>query len=324
MSSRSRRWTARRSTPSAHRVVHGGPRFREPVLIDEAVESRDRARWRRSRRSTTRRRSPGSTRRARRFPSSRTSPCSTRRSTRRSRGGGDVRGAATVARGVGHPPLRVPRALGRVGVERTREIVAGSPDALVVCHLGGGCSVTAVRDGALGRHDDGLQPARGRADDDALRLGRPGRARLRPARARANGRRARSRAQPRVGTRRARGGRRGSREIEAAAAAGDVDARLAVEVFVHRLAGAIAAMAAATGGLDALVFTAGIGERSAPVRGMTCERLGFLGVELDQNANAGAEPDCDITADGSRVRVLVVRAREELVAARAARALLGL
>jgi acetate kinase len=97
---------------------------------------------------------------------------------------------------------------------------------------------------------------------------------------------------------------------------------LALAVFTHRVAGAVAAMAAAAGGLDALVFTAGIGERSAPVRARICARLGFLGVELDPARNVAAEPDCDVAADGSRARVLVVRAREELVAARAARALL--
>jgi acetate kinase len=81
-------------------------------------------------------------------------------------------------------------------------------------------------------------------------------------------------------------------------------------------------MAVAAGGLDALVFTAGIGENSAPVRDRMCRRLAFLGVELDASRNADASPDCDIAADGSPVRVLVIRAREELVAARAARRVL--
>jgi acetate kinase len=82
-------------------------------------------------------------------------------------------------------------------------------------------------------------------------------------------------------------------------------------------------MAVATGGLDALVFTAGIGENSAFVRERVCSRLGFLGVELDAERNGGLEPDCDAAAARSRVRVLVIRAREELVAARAARQLLA-
>jgi acetate kinase len=81
-------------------------------------------------------------------------------------------------------------------------------------------------------------------------------------------------------------------------------------------------MAAAAGGLDALAFTAGIGEGSALVREGLCERLAFLGVEIDARRNDEGAADSDIAADGSRVRVVVVRAREELVAARAARALL--
>ena len=80
-------------------------------------------------------------------------------------------------------------------------------------------------------------------------------------------------------------------------------------------------MAAALDGLDALVFTAGIGENSAPVRAHVCGRLGFLGVELDAAANEHAEPDCTISSGD--VAVHVVRAREELVAARAAREVLG-
>ena len=93
---------------------------------------------------------------------------------------------------------------------------------------------------------------------------------------------------------------------------------------MHRIAAAVAAMAASLGGLDALVFTAGVGENSALVRERVCARLAFLGVEVDPELNRQARPDCDIGAAGSSVRVVVVRAREELVAARAVRALLGL
>jgi acetate kinase len=115
------------------------------------------------------------------------------------------------------------------------------------------------------------------------------------------------------------GGTRGTRELEDAAAAGVAAAELAYAVFEHRVAGAVAAMAAAAGGIDALVFTAGIGEGSVRVREHVCRRLAFLGVELDPTANGGRVLDRDIAARDSSVRVLVVRAREELVAARAAR-----
>jgi acetate kinase len=92
---------------------------------------------------------------------------------------------------------------------------------------------------------------------------------------------------------------------------------------VHRIAGAIAAMAASAGGLDALAFTAGVGEGSAWVREQVCARLGFLGVELDAAVNRRVQADAEISAAGSRVAVHVVRAREELVIARAARQLLA-
>ena len=82
-------------------------------------------------------------------------------------------------------------------------------------------------------------------------------------------------------------------------------------------------MAAALGGIDALVFTAGIGEGSAGVRADVCGRLGFLGVELDAAANDGAVPDVDVHAPGAAVRVVVLHAREDVVAARATRSLIS-
>jgi acetate kinase len=111
-------------------------------------------------------------------------------------------------------------------------------------------------------------------------------------------------------------------ELERRAAQGDEAARLAVDVYVHRVAGAVAAMATAAGGLDVLVFTAGIGERSPHVRERVCDRLAFLGVELDGMRNA-ADGDRDIATAASRVRVAVIRAREELIAARVARRVIG-
>ena len=82
-------------------------------------------------------------------------------------------------------------------------------------------------------------------------------------------------------------------------------------------------MAVAAGGLDALVFTAGIGEGSALVRQLVCSRLAFLGVELDRGLNDSAEPDADVSPPGSPVRVAVIHAREDIVAARAARSVLS-
>jgi acetate kinase len=86
---------------------------------------------------------------------------------------------------------------------------------------------------------------------------------------------------------------------------------LAFDVFVHRLRSGIAAMAAALGGLEALVFTAGIGENATEVRRATCAGLAFLGVHLDETRNAGSRGDDEISASESRVRVLVLKAQED-------------
>jgi len=90
----------------------------------------------------------------------------------------------------------------------------------------------------------------------------------------------------------------------------------AVELFCHQAAKYAAAMAVAAGGLDTLVFTAGIGERSVPVRERICARLRFLGVHIDPARNAAAAPV--ISADGSPVTVRVIPTDEESVIARAA------
>jgi len=112
------------------------------------------------------------------------------------------------------------------------------------------------------------------------------------------------------------------REIEAAADRGDPDAKLAIDVYIHRLVGGIAAMSAATGGLDVLVFTGGVGEHSPTVRRLTAQRLGFLGVAIHPDRNIAARNDLEITADGASARTLVITAREDLQIAREARQLL--
>ena len=98
------------------------------------------------------------------------------------------------------------------------------------------------------------------------------------------------------------------REVLARARRRRATARLALDVYLHRLRAAIAAMAAALGGLDALVFTGGVGERSAPVRELTADGLGFLGVGVDHALNRAATEDGDVSDRDARVRTLVVSA----------------
>jgi len=97
-------------------------------------------------------------------------------------------------------------------------------------------------------------------------------------------------------------------------------AKLAVDLFVYRIGRELGSLAAALGGLDALVFTAGIGERAAPVRERICRQAAWLGVELDAQANAAHGPR--ITASSSRVAAWVIPTNEELMIARHTREVL--
>jgi acetate kinase len=110
------------------------------------------------------------------------------------------------------------------------------------------------------------------------------------------------------------------RQVRLAAADGEPDARLALDVHGHRLRREIAAMAAAMNGLDVLVFTGGIGEHQPAVRAEAAAGLAFLGVAVDPALNDAATADAEITAAGAAVRTLVVTAREDVEIARQTRA----
>ncbi|HEX9993006.1 MAG TPA: acetate/propionate family kinase [Acidimicrobiales bacterium] len=112
----------------------------------------------------------------------------------------------------------------------------------------------------------------------------------------------------------------GSGDVRDVLAGGHRDA---LDVYVHRLAREAAGMVAALGRLDALVFTGGVGEHSPEVRAGAAARLAFLGVAVDEAANAACRPDADVTAPGAEVGVLVVESREDLEIARQVRSALG-
>ena len=114
------------------------------------------------------------------------------------------------------------------------------------------------------------------------------------------------------------------RAILAAAGAGEPDAVLALDVCCHRLRAAVAAMAAALGGLDVLVFTGGVGENAPALRERAAADLAFLGVAVDPAANAAARDDAEVGVAGAPVRTLVIRAREDLEIVREVRQVLGL
>ena len=107
------------------------------------------------------------------------------------------------------------------------------------------------------------------------------------------------------------------RQIIAAMKTGNVRARLAFEIFVHRLQSSIGAMIAVLGGLDTIVFTAGIGENSPEVRAAACSTLDFVGLKLDDAKNLQISGDQDISVPDSPVRILVLHAQEDWAIAQA-------
>ena len=107
-----------------------------------------------------------------------------------------------------------------------------------------------------------------------------------------------------------------------AAAPHHADARLAIDVYVHRIRQTVGAMAATLGGVDALVFTAGVGEHAAEIRAQVCENLGYLGLALDRTANDMCQPDADVALPASTGRILVIATREDVTIVRETRRLL--
>jgi acetate kinase len=309
----------------AHRVVHGGSRFREPAVIDDAVRDEVFA--------------------LRSLAPLHNAPALAGIATAE-RALPDVPHVAvfdtafhaTIPDEAAHYALparwRDEWGVRRYGfhglsvawsAERASELLGRPPVGLrlVVCHLGGGSSITAVRDGRSVDTTMGFSPLEGVPMTTRSGSIDPGALLYVLATRKLRRETLDHDLNFESGLKGLAGGSGSMLELQQRLEEGDEAARLALEVFTHRVAGAVAAMAASAGGLDALVFTAGIGEGSALVRERVSGRLAFLGVDLDVRRNGEAAPDCDVAADGSSTRVLVIAAREEIVAARAARSVLG-
>ena len=197
-------------------------------------------------------------------------------------------------------------------VRRSRELLGTVPRRLVVCHLGAGCSVTAVAHGHSVDTSMGFTPLEGLmmgrrsgSVDPGLLLHLLNRSAVTPAQLD-------EALNERSGLLGVSGVSADMRAVVAAAEAGDRQAALARAMFAHRLVGTVGAMAAVLGGLDALVFTGGIGEHSPWVRRAVADAFGYAGLRLEGPRNAAPTGDMDVAADDSAVPVLVVRAREEL------------
>ena len=197
-------------------------------------------------------------------------------------------------------------------VRRSRELLGTVPRRLVVCHLGAGCSVTAVADGRSVDTSMGFTPLEG------LMMGRrsgtvdPGLLLYLLNHQAITAAEVDEALNERSGLLGVSGVSSDMRAIVAAADAGNQQAVLACAMFAHRLVGSIGAMFATLHGVDALVFTGGIGEHSPWVRQAVADAFGFAGLRLDATRNAAPTGDMDLATDDSTVHALVVTAREDL------------
>jgi acetate kinase len=190
---------------------------------------------------------------------------------------------------------------------RVREVAPGVR-RLVVAHLGGGASLCAVRDGRSVMTTMGFTPLDGLVMATRSGAVDPG-AVLWMAEHADDGEDVRLVLERESGLLGLCGDADMHRVLERCDA-GDTDALLAVEVYLHRLVTSIGACVAALGGVDGLVFTGGVGEHAAPVRELTAARLEWLGIAVDERP--GTEPVREVTAENATVRTFVVEAREDL------------
>jgi acetate kinase len=202
--------------------------------------------------------------------------------------------------------------------ERAQQLLGDKPKRLVTCHLGNGCSLAAIREGKSVDTTMGFTPLEGlmmgtrsgsvdpgiltylmrqrhfydEALDDVLNK--------------------------KSGLLGISGISSDMREVLDARKRGNERASLAFDMYVHRLRSGIGAMAAVLGGIDALVFTAGVGENSAEVRAAVCDQLAFLGLRIDpaKSAQSSFDKDTDVSAQDAAVRVLVIHAQEDWMIAR--------
>jgi acetate kinase len=201
---------------------------------------------------------------------------------------------------------------------RAAELLGGEK-RLVICHLGNGCSASAVRGGRPVATSMGFTPLEGLmmgtrcgSIDPSIPLF------LQQKRA-LSVEQLDEQLQHASGLLGVSGVSSDYRRVEEAAESGNERARLALTMFADRVRATVGAYAATLGGIDALVFTAGIGEHSASLRARVCEGLSCVGVQLDPRLNAACRPDADCATGDSQGRVLVLGTREELMIARETR-----
>lgn len=208
-------------------------------------------------------------------------------------------------------------------VRRTRELLGKVPARLVVCHLGSGCSVTAVANGNSVDTTMGFTPLDGLLM--ATRAGSldPGLLLHLQLQCGMSAVEISDTLTRRAGWLGVSGVSADLREVMGAADAGSARAKLAYEQFILSARRALGAMTGVLGGVDAVVFTGGIGEHSGCVRRDVAAALAFAGLQIDPPANASIVTDGDFATSGSKIHALVIAAREDLMVHNAVLAVLS-
>ncbi|MCR4412309.1 MAG: acetate/propionate family kinase [Thermoguttaceae bacterium] len=210
--------------------------------------------------------------------------------------------------------------------ERAAEMLGAAPGSsrplrLVICHLGQGSSATAVRDGVAITNTMGFTPLEGFMMGTRSGTVDPGILLYVLREKGLSVAELDDILHHKSGLLGISGLSSDFRQVEAAALAGHARARLAIDIYAYRVRTMIGALAVTLGGLDALVFTGGIGENSVWLRSEVCKGLECLGVHLDAQRNASVAPDGDVATGDSPARVLLIHTREDYMIAREARRL---
>ncbi len=197
--------------------------------------------------------------------------------------------------------------------QRAAELVERSLEDLriVTCHLGNGCSLAAVRGGHSIDTTMGFTPLEGLMMGTRSGSIDPGILTYLMREKGYTSEQLDHQLNKESGLKGVSGLSSDMRKLKPAMDEGHAQAKLAVDMYIHRLSAGIAAMTASLGGLDVLVFTGGVGENTSFIRNSVCQSLAFLGIALSETGEMSGEGDLDISAQQSKVRVLVMHAQED-------------
>ena len=209
--------------------------------------------------------------------------------------------------------------------QRVHHLAELDPDnsRVIVCHLGNGASVTAVKNGKSVDTSMGLTPLEGLIMGTRSGDLDPGVIEYIAKKEHLTLEEVLKVLNKESGVLGLSGVSSDFRDLAEAMEQGNEQAAVAVEAFCYRVAKHIGAYTAALNGVDAIVFTAGIGENAAHIRSMICDYLGFLGITIDEEKNAVRGKETEISTPDSKVAVFVIPTNEELAIARETAALLG-